>query len=58
MVLLQKVAADSPLLLVIDDLPWIDRASAAVLGFIARRLSGSRVRFLGGAGSGTDYLRL
>jgi DNA-binding CsgD family transcriptional regulator len=53
MVLLQKVAADSPLLLVIDDLPWIDRASAAVLGFIARRLSGSRVSFLGGARLGT-----
>jgi len=27
-----------PLLLIVDDLPWIDRASAGVLGFVARRL--------------------
>jgi DNA-binding CsgD family transcriptional regulator len=53
MVLLQKAAADCPLLLVIDDLPWVDRASAVVLGFIARRLAGSRVSLLGGARSGT-----
>jgi len=31
-------ASRAPLLLVIDDLPWIDHASAAVLGFVARRL--------------------
>lgn len=53
MVLLEKVTADGPLLLVIDDLPWVDPASAAVLGFIARRLSGSRVSLLAASRSGT-----
>ncbi|MFD5081923.1 AAA family ATPase [Kitasatospora sp. NPDC058406] len=43
--LLQAVADGRPLLIVVDDLPWVDRASAAVLGFVARRLSG-----LGGLG--------
>ena len=38
--LLQRAARDQPLLLVIDDLPWLDRASALVLGMVARRLSG------------------
>src|SRR6185312_2969616 len=27
-----------PLLLIVDDLPWLDRASALVLGMVARRL--------------------
>ena len=30
LVLLQRVAARTPLLLVVDDLPWIDRASAGI----------------------------
>ncbi|WSA74274.1 AAA family ATPase [Streptomyces sp. NBC_01799] len=46
LLLLQKVAAGDPLLLLIDDLPWLDRASAAVLGFVARRATGIRVSFL------------
>ncbi|MER6066389.1 LuxR C-terminal-related transcriptional regulator [Streptomyces sp. NPDC001792] len=44
--LLRRVAARAPLLLVIDDLPWLDRASAAVLSFVARRLIGSRAGLL------------
>jgi DNA-binding CsgD family transcriptional regulator len=44
-VLLQAAAA-KPVLVVVDDLPWLDRASAGVLGFVARRLAGSRVGFL------------
>ena len=36
--LLAAAADSAPLLLIIDDMPWIDRASAAVLGFVARRL--------------------
>ena len=40
LVLLQRVAARAPLLLIVDDLPWIDRASAGVLSFVARRLAG------------------
>ncbi|MFJ2648000.1 ATP-binding protein [Streptomyces sp. NPDC087420] len=54
--LLRQVAAKDPLLLVVDDLPWLDRASAAVLGFVARRLAGSRVGFLGALRSGSDCL--
>ena len=34
---LAGATSQAPLLLVVDDLPWIDRASAAVLGFVARR---------------------
>jgi predicted ATPase len=43
---LRRVAAARPVLVVVDDLPWLDRASAVVLGFVARRLAGSRVGFL------------
>jgi hypothetical protein len=32
-----------PLLLIADDLQWVDRAGAAALAFIARRLTGSRL---------------
>jgi DNA-binding CsgD family transcriptional regulator len=45
--LLRQVAQARPLLLVVDDLQWLDRASAAVLGLVARRLAGSRVGLLG-----------
>jgi DNA-binding CsgD family transcriptional regulator len=44
--LLRRSAARVPLLLIVDDLPWIDRASADVLGFVARRLVGSRAGLL------------
>ncbi len=47
--LLRRSAATRPLLLVVDDLPWLDRASATVLGFVARRLAGHRAGFLGAA---------
>ncbi|MBM0275428.1 helix-turn-helix transcriptional regulator [Micromonospora tarensis] len=43
---LRAVAAETPLLLVIDDVHWVDRASAEALGFIARRLVGSPIRFI------------
>jgi DNA-binding CsgD family transcriptional regulator len=38
--LASNVAADSPLLLVVDDLQWCDAPSARALVFIARRLEG------------------
>ncbi|WP_369228260.1 AAA family ATPase [Streptomyces sp. R39] len=56
MLLLRQVATDTRLLLVIDDLQWLDRASAGVLGFVARRLEGSRVGFLGAMRSGSHTL--
>lgn len=44
--LLRRAARTRPLLLIVDDLQWVDRASAATLAFIARRLTGSRVGLL------------
>ncbi|MER5322968.1 hypothetical protein [Streptosporangium roseum] len=41
-----------PVLLVIDDLPWLDRASAIVLGMVARRLSGLPVGLLAACRTG------
>ena len=52
LVLLRTAAADRPLLVVVDDLPWLDRASAGVLGFVARRLEGSHVAFIGASRTG------
>ena len=36
--LLSEVAEEGPLVCVVDDAQWLDRASAQVLGFVARRL--------------------
>lgn len=47
LLLLCRVAAECPVLLIVDDLPWVDAASAAVLTFVVRRLAGSKVGFLG-----------
>jgi DNA-binding CsgD family transcriptional regulator/RecA/RadA recombinase len=50
--LLRHAAEAQPILIVIDDLPWFDRASAEVLGFVARRLAGTRVGVLGASRTG------
>jgi DNA-binding CsgD family transcriptional regulator/tetratricopeptide (TPR) repeat protein len=52
LMLLRLAATAQPLLVVIDDLPWLDRASAGVLSFVARRLEGSRVGLLGASRTG------
>jgi DNA-binding CsgD family transcriptional regulator len=36
--LLRRLAADGPVLLVVDDLQWVDAPSAEVLSFVARRV--------------------
>ena len=41
--LLSEVAAERPLLCVVDDEQWLDRASAQALGFAARRLAADPV---------------
>ncbi|MHB9855917.1 AAA family ATPase [Streptomyces krungchingensis] len=46
LLLLRAVAARAPLLVVVDDAPWLDRESAAVLGFVARRVTGTGVSLL------------
>jgi DNA-binding CsgD family transcriptional regulator len=45
--LLRSLAAQRPILMVIDDLQWVDEPSAGVLSFVARRLGGARVQMLG-----------
>ena len=41
--LLSEVATERPLICVIDDEQWLDRASAQALGFVARRLTADPV---------------
>ncbi len=43
-----------PTLLVIDDMQWLDRPSAVVLGLVARRLAGSGAGMLCAAKPGTE----
>ena len=45
--LFRRAASGEPLLVVVDDLQWLDRASCAVVVFVGRRLRGSRVGLLG-----------
>jgi DNA-binding CsgD family transcriptional regulator/energy-coupling factor transporter ATP-binding protein EcfA2 len=50
--LLCLTANRSPLLVIVDDLQWVDRSSAAILGLVSRRLTGTRVGFLAAARTG------
>jgi DNA-binding CsgD family transcriptional regulator len=45
--LLRSLSTSKPLLIQVDDLNWVDRASAFVLGFVARRVTGTRIAFMG-----------
>jgi hypothetical protein len=41
--LLAEVAERQPLLCIVDDAQWLDRASAQIFGFVARRLLAERI---------------
>ncbi len=45
--LLLALAKEKPLLLIMDDLQWVDAGSAGLLFHLGRRLSGSRILILG-----------
>ena len=52
--LLRQAATERPVFIVVDDLGCFDRASSAVLGFVARRPAGSRIGFLAACRSGAE----
>ncbi|MET7518941.1 AAA family ATPase [Streptomyces sp. NPDC005480] len=54
LLLLRLLSVRTPLLIVVDDLPWLDRATNSVLGFVARRLFGSRIGFLAASRDGSE----
>jgi hypothetical protein len=64
--LLSHVAAERPLICLIDDQQWLDRCSAQVLGFVARRLGAESVGMVfatrdrdpGGDGEGLAQLEV
>ena len=47
LMLLRQIATAQPTLVILDDLPWLDRVSAGVLSFVARRLAGSQIGLIG-----------
>jgi DNA-binding CsgD family transcriptional regulator len=55
LMLLRQAAAARPVLVILDDLPWLDRASAGVLSFVARRLAGSQVGLMGASRTGEAH---
>ena len=54
--LLSTVSEDRPLLCLIDDAQWLDRASAQVLGFVARRLVAEAIVLVFGTRRAGDEL--
>src|SRR6267378_1912996 len=54
--LLSEAAEERPLLCVVDDAQWLDRASARALAFIARRLLAEKIALVFGARQLNDTL--
>jgi DNA-binding CsgD family transcriptional regulator len=50
--LLARSTATAAVLIVVDDMPWLDQVSAMILGFVARRTAGTRIGFLAAARTG------
>jgi DNA-binding CsgD family transcriptional regulator len=55
--LLSELAAKRPVVCVVDDTQWLDRASAQALAFVARRLATEAVAFVFGARVLPDEVR-
>jgi DNA-binding CsgD family transcriptional regulator len=55
--LLSEVAAEQPLVCVVDDARWLDRASAQALGFVARRLKAESVAIVFAVRESRDEFR-
>lgn len=53
---LSQAADAQPLVMIVDDAHWLDRTSASVLGFIARRLAGSQVGLIAASRYATESL--
>ncbi|MET9478562.1 ATP-binding protein, partial [Streptomyces sp. NPDC002922] len=58
--LLAEVTVERPLLMIADDVPWLDCASATALGFVVRRISDHPIVFLAAmrTGSGCFFHQL
>lgn len=54
--LLSEVAEEQPLVCFVDDQQWLDRASAQILAFVARRLAAESVGLVFGTRGPTDDL--